>query len=172
MVPPNVWLSPISSSIDYQARAHLTIMTRSGGSCHHGGIRGLLCTRLGLTTPALTPTPTAPERPTRPGDFATIAEALDFAALQPTGVNIHSLRGELDEVLPYAELRREARALAARLLAAGLSPGERVALAAESDGDSSAPSSPATTPGWSPRPCRFPLPSAARRSTSPTSAAC
>ncbi len=135
MVPPNVWLSPISSSIDYQARAHLTIMTRSGGSCHHGGIRGLLCTRLGLTTPALTPTPTAPERPTRPGDFATIAEALDFAALQPTGVNIHSLRGELDEVLPYAELRREARALAARLLAAGLSPGERVALAAVSDGD-------------------------------------
>jgi fatty-acyl-CoA synthase len=83
----------------------------------------------------LTPTPTAPERTTRPGDFATIAEALDFAARQPTGVNIHSLRGELVETLPYAALREQARALAARLLAAGLKPGDRVGLAAESDGD-------------------------------------
>jgi fatty-acyl-CoA synthase len=83
----------------------------------------------------LTPTPTAPERTLRPGDFATIAEALDFAADQPTGVNIHSLRGELIEVLPYAALREQARALAARLLAAGLASGDRVALAAESDGD-------------------------------------
>jgi fatty-acyl-CoA synthase len=71
----------------------------------------------------------------RPADFSTIAEALDFAAGQPTGINIHSIRGELVEVLPYALLREQALALAARLLAAGLEPGDRVALAAESDGD-------------------------------------
>ncbi|MEO8926513.1 MAG: fatty acyl-AMP ligase [Caulobacteraceae bacterium] len=85
--------------------------------------------------PLLTPTPTAPQRATRPGDFATIGEALDFAATQETGINIHSLRGELAEVLPYAKLCEQARALAGRLLAAGLAPGDRVALAADSDGD-------------------------------------
>ncbi len=85
--------------------------------------------------PPLTPTPTAPERTLRPGDFDTIAEALDFAASQPTGINIHSLRGQLVEVLPYAALRDQARELAIRLLSSGLEPGDRVALAAESDGD-------------------------------------
>jgi len=83
----------------------------------------------------LTPTPTAPERQIRKANFATLAEALDFAALQATGINIHSVRGELVEVLPYAALARQARALAGRLLALGLNPGDRVALAAESDGD-------------------------------------
>jgi len=71
----------------------------------------------------------------RLGDFSTIAEALDFAASQPTGINIHSIRGELIEVLPYAVLQEQALALATRLLSAGLQPGDRVALAAESDGD-------------------------------------
>jgi len=83
----------------------------------------------------LTPTPTAPDRAIRLGDFASIAEALDHAARLPTGINIHSLRGELVEVLPYARLREQALALAARLLATGLQAGDRVALAAESDGD-------------------------------------
>ncbi len=88
-----------------------------------------------MSTSTLTPTPTAPERPTRPGDFPTIAQALDFAALQPTGVNIHSLRGELVEVLRYRQLREEALGLAGRLLGVGLEPGDRLALAATSDGD-------------------------------------
>ena len=83
----------------------------------------------------MTPTPTAPGRTLRPGDFSTIAEALDYAAGQTTGINIHSLRGELVEVLPYAALCEQARNLGARLLAAGLEPGDRVALAADSDGD-------------------------------------
>jgi len=83
----------------------------------------------------LTPTPTAPERSIRPATFASIAEALDNAAGQRTGINIHSLRGELAEVLPYALLREQAVALAARLLASGLEAGDRVALAADSDGD-------------------------------------
>jgi fatty-acyl-CoA synthase len=83
----------------------------------------------------MTPTPTAPDRSFRPADFATITEALDFAATGDTGVNIHSLRGELVEVLPYRTLREQALALAPRLLGAGLEPGDRVAVVAESDGD-------------------------------------
>ena len=83
----------------------------------------------------MTPTPTAPDRQTRPGDFATISAALDFAAEQTTGINIHSLRGDRTEVLPYADLAAQARTLARRLLALGLASGDRVALAAESDGD-------------------------------------
>jgi fatty-acyl-CoA synthase len=85
--------------------------------------------------PILTPTPTAPERRIRLGDFATIVEALDYAASQPTGVNIHSLRGEMVEVLPYAALCEQSRKLAGQLLGLGLQPGDRVALAADSDGD-------------------------------------
>ncbi len=83
----------------------------------------------------MTPTPTAADRTIRKGDFSAIAHALDFAARQPTGVNIHSLRGELTEVLTYGDLAEQSRALAGRLLALGLEPGDRVALAAESDGD-------------------------------------
>ena len=80
-------------------------------------------------------TPTAPDRVLRLADFATLVEALDFAAEGPTGVNLYSLRGELVEALPYAELRQQARAIASRLLATGLQAGDRVGLAAETDGD-------------------------------------
>ncbi len=83
----------------------------------------------------MTPTPTAPDRTIRNADFETIAQALDYAATQPTGVNLHSLRGELTEALTYATLADQARDLAARLLALGLAPGDRVAIVADSDGD-------------------------------------
>jgi fatty-acyl-CoA synthase len=86
-----------------------------------------------LTGPA--PTPTDPGQPMRKGDFATIVEALDYAALGATGLNLHSLRGELVEVLPYARLREQARAMAGGLLDLGLQAGDRVALAADTDGD-------------------------------------
>ncbi|WP_374570548.1 fatty acyl-AMP ligase [Phenylobacterium sp. J426] len=81
------------------------------------------------------PTPTAPDRPFRTGGFATLTEALDFAAAGPTGVNLYGLRGELILALPYAELRERARALAARFLAAGIQPLDRVGLVAETDAD-------------------------------------
>lgn len=71
----------------------------------------------------------------RHADFGTIAEALDYAALGPTGLNFFSAKGTLLEALPYRVLREEATALARRLLGAGLEPGDRVALIAESDGD-------------------------------------
>jgi len=83
----------------------------------------------------LTPTPTAPDRPFRLGGFATLIEALEFAAAGPTGVNLYGLRGELNAAISYAELRDRARALAARLLAAGLKTHDRVGLVADTDAD-------------------------------------
>lgn len=83
----------------------------------------------------MTPTPTAPDRRIRKGDFATLSEALDYAAEQATGINLHSLRGELVAALTYRDLAMQSQELAGLLLAAGLEPGDRVALAAESDVD-------------------------------------
>ena len=83
----------------------------------------------------MTPTPTAPDRRFRAADFATITEALDYAAAGETGVNIYSPRGELAEALPYSQLREEAIELGRRLLASGLLPGDRVGVVAETDGD-------------------------------------
>ena len=72
--------------------------------------------------------------PLRHGDFATLTEALDYAAQGVTGLNLHSPKGELVEIIPYSTLRTEARALAGRMLAAGLKPGDRVAMIADTDG--------------------------------------
>ncbi len=83
----------------------------------------------------MTPTPTSPDRPFHLDGFATLTDALDFAAKGPTGVNIYGLRGELIAPIPYAELRARARALAGRFLAAGLKPFDRVGLVAETDAD-------------------------------------
>ena len=83
----------------------------------------------------MTVTPTAPDRPFQEGGFATLTEALDRAAQGPTGLNLYGLRGELIEALPYATLRERARAMAGRLLAAGLKPLDRVGLVAETDAD-------------------------------------
>jgi fatty-acyl-CoA synthase len=80
-------------------------------------------------------TPTASDRRVRLGDFATLIEALDFAAQGPTGVNLYTLRGELTLALPYAELREQARAMAGQFLALDLERGARVGLAAETDAD-------------------------------------
>jgi len=84
---------------------------------------------------ATTPTPTAPDRPFREGGFTTLTDALDVAAQGPTGLTLYGLRGELIEAIPYATLRERARAMAARLLAAGLKPLDRVGLVAETDAD-------------------------------------
>jgi fatty-acyl-CoA synthase len=82
------------------------------------------------------PTPSRhPGRDKRHADFGTIAGALDYAALGPTGLNFYSGRGELLEALPYASLREQAVLLARRMLGAGLNPGDRIALIADSDGD-------------------------------------
>lgn len=82
------------------------------------------------------PTPSVhPGIATRHADFDTIAEALDYAAHGPTGLNFYSGKGTLVESLPYRTLREQALAFARRMLGAGLKPGCRVGLIAESDGD-------------------------------------
>jgi len=80
-------------------------------------------------------TPTASGRTVRLADFPTLTAALDFAATGETGINLHSLRGELVEALTYTALREQAQGLARRLLAAGAKIGDSVALIAETDGD-------------------------------------
>ena len=74
--------------------------------------------------------PTSADRAVRAADFATLNEALDFAATGETGLNIYSVRGEIAEAIPYSRLREDALALAGRLLASGLEPGDRVGLIA------------------------------------------
>ena len=61
-------------------------------------------------------TPTTNTVPFRPADFATLAEALDYAATGRTGHNFYNGRGELYASMPYAVLREEALCLARRLL--------------------------------------------------------
>ncbi len=63
--------------------------------------------------------------------FQSIAEGLDYAAKGVTGFNFYSARGQLQSVLPYAELRRQALATARKLLSLGLKRGDRVAVVAE-----------------------------------------
>jgi len=79
--------------------------------------------------------PTAGDRAIRLADFATLTEALDFAATGETGLTLLSLRGEVVETLSYARLRDEALIVAQRLLALGLTPGDRIGVVAETDGD-------------------------------------
>jgi len=80
-------------------------------------------------------TPTLHNLPFRAADFATLADALDYAAQGNTGANFYTGRGQLYASLPYAELRKEARVLARKLLGMGLQKGERVALVAETNPD-------------------------------------
>ncbi len=71
----------------------------------------------------------------RLGDFATLTEALDYAATSRAGFNFYSARGELIEVLPYRDLREQALTLARRILrCAALRMGDRVGLVAETGG--------------------------------------
>ncbi len=83
----------------------------------------------------ITPTPTAPDRVVRHADFPTLTQALDFAATGQTGITLYGGRGECLRTVTYAELRTEALALARRMIASGLTPGDRVGLAAETDAD-------------------------------------
>lgn len=78
-----------------------------------------------------TSTPTLNSQPFRAGDFANLAEALDYAATGETGANFYTGRGELYAVVGYAKLREEAISVARRLMGLGLEKGDRVALIAE-----------------------------------------
>jgi fatty-acyl-CoA synthase len=80
-------------------------------------------------------TPAASNLPLRIADFSTLAEALDYAAQGKTGYNYYTGGVKLYAKLPYAELRRDAQALARRLIDLGTSRGSRVAIVADTDPD-------------------------------------
>jgi len=79
----------------------------------------------------LIPTPTDDELPRRFADFATMPEALDYAARSRKGLNFHDHRARLVRAFPFSELREDALADAHRLIARGIKPGDRIALIAE-----------------------------------------
>ncbi len=85
--------------------------------------------------PADGPTPTLSGQAQRRGGFASLPEALDYAAQGESGLNFYSVRGELTTALPYRVLRDEALVLARRMLGLGLRPGGRVAIIAETHPD-------------------------------------
>jgi fatty-acyl-CoA synthase len=76
-------------------------------------------------------TPTIDELPRRLSDFPTIGEALDYAAKGRRGLNFHDIRGSLHSTYLYSELRDDALDLARRFIGAGIKPGDRIALVAE-----------------------------------------
>src|SRR3569833_2353383 len=92
------------------------------------------CAREIRVTSELTPTDVGGCR-LRLADFATLTEALEYAARSRAGFKFYSSRGEIISVLHYRDLREQAESLARRMLRAGLRPGERVAIIAETSVD-------------------------------------
>jgi fatty-acyl-CoA synthase len=76
-------------------------------------------------------TPTLDPQPRRLADFATLGDALDYAAGGRRGLNFHDARGTLVRAYPFAELREDALRLARRFVGLGIRPGDRIALVAE-----------------------------------------
>jgi len=83
----------------------------------------------------ITATPTSHELPFRPADFATLTDAMDYAAQGETGANFYTGRGAIYASIPYSELRTQAIELAKQLLGLGVNKGDRVALVAETNPD-------------------------------------
>jgi len=76
------------------------------------------------------------DRAWRPGNFASLKESLDFAAANSSnGMTFFNGRGLEAESFSYAELRSRALDTARRLLGMGLTPGEKVAVLAETRGE-------------------------------------
>ncbi|MGQ5701521.1 fatty acyl-AMP ligase [Sandaracinobacteroides sp. A072] len=69
------------------------------------------------------------------GQHLTLTDALDYAATGATGYNFFDARARLLRSYPYAEVARDARQGALRLIAHGVKPGERLALIAETGPD-------------------------------------
>jgi fatty-acyl-CoA synthase len=83
----------------------------------------------------LTPTPSDDALPRRFADFATLGDALDYAAKGARGLNFHDPRGNLIRPYPFTELRKDALDVGRRLIARGIAPGARIAMLAETGTD-------------------------------------
>lgn len=81
------------------------------------------------------PTPLLSGIPFVTGRFATLIDALDYAATGATGYNFYDARGMLVRAYPYRDLARDSGVRAHALLAFGLKPGDRLALIAETSPD-------------------------------------
>lgn len=79
----------------------------------------------------LVPTPNDCPLPRIRAEFATFTDAVDYAAKSAKGLNFHDMRGELERVYPYSQMRADALDMARRLVAAGIGKDDRVALIAE-----------------------------------------
>ena len=80
-------------------------------------------------------TPTFNTLTQRLADFDTLTSALEYAADGVTGYNFYDARGNLRSVLPYSELRDNARTLAQRLYSFDLPRGSRVAIIADTSAE-------------------------------------
>ena len=80
-------------------------------------------------------TPTHDSLPRRLSDFATLGEALDYAATGLRGLNFHDMRGNLARPYPFSEMRSDALAVTYRLIAHGVKPEDRIAIVAETGPD-------------------------------------
>ncbi|MFM2411424.1 MAG: hypothetical protein RL481_2252, partial [Pseudomonadota bacterium] len=81
------------------------------------------------------PTPTVDDLPRCFSDFATLGEALDYAAKGQRGVNFHDMRGALSRAYTFTEMRSDALDMAYRLISHGVKPQDRIALVAETGPD-------------------------------------
>ena len=81
------------------------------------------------------PTPTENKLKLQAGGFATLVEALEYAARGDTGFNFYNSKGQLQDVLTYTQLKNKAQAIAGRFIALDLERGSRVALIADTDTD-------------------------------------
>lgn len=84
---------------------------------------------------ALQATPNDCPLPRRRSDFATFTDAVDYAAKSAKGMNFHDMRGTLERVYTYVELRADALEMARRFKAAGIGKEDRVALIAETSAE-------------------------------------
>ncbi|KZE10931.1 MULTISPECIES: fatty acyl-AMP ligase [Sphingomonas] len=85
----------------------------------------------GSVAVSLEATPTVDALPRRFADFATLGDAMDYAAQGSRGLNFHDARGTLKRPYPFREMREDALQQAYRLIAKGVRPNDRIALIAE-----------------------------------------
>ena len=109
-------------------------------SLDHSGQPGRVCEKASIAeatgaTPELVPTPTLDALPRRCATFDTLGEALDYAAQGVRGLNFFNARAQLVRAYPFAELRADALASARRQIGAGVKPGDRIALMAETSAE-------------------------------------
>ncbi|MEM6907765.1 MAG: fatty acyl-AMP ligase [Pseudomonadota bacterium] len=88
-----------------------------------------------MTDAALQPTPNDCDLPRIRAQFATFNDAIDYAARSEKGLNFHDMRGKVERVYPFSEMRDDALKMARRLVAAGITREDRVALIAQTGPD-------------------------------------